>query len=268
MNIPITITPHLQTSPPPVSEIVPPPNGYELRMVRRWDDPIMQSYGYSVYRGFPETGKGQFQVVTCFVWSELEQRWAGQWSAIANYNKLTHADMLNVGRSQLLEHGYRFSMSDAELLAMHSQVLPDGNTLKQKMGWLYNGVDTGVTEMWGVGEWHQTLEGRYGTMVNGGQMVAVTTESRVFRVRMPERTRDEDVPMRKLLTFRRAAFGKSHKQYPYLLQWATVANLPDNGYGDYMRGHIAVPVALEPSEFDFAGNFQPTAYYLPEVWLQ
>jgi hypothetical protein len=264
----ISVIPGL--SAPDVSGIVPPPDDYELMMVRRWDEPVMQSYGFSVNRGGAPVG--QFQVVTCYVWSETEGRWSGQWSAISNYNKLTHSDMLNIGRLQLLEHHYPFWIDGEDLLLMQNVVLPDGFTLKQKMGWLYNPLtqwsEKPATEIWGIGEWHETTEARFGTMVNGGQMVAVSKERRIFQVRMPERMTVENVPMRKLLTFKRADFGKSHEQYPYLLQWATAANLPDNSYGEYMRGHIAVPVALEPDEFDFSGIFRPTDYYLPEVWLR
>ena len=245
--------------------VVAPPPGFVLRKVRPWDDPIMNSYGYDVSRG--GTPKGQFQVITVFVWSELLSRWAGQWSAIANYNKLTHADMLNLARMQLLEFGYPYSISDADLLAMKTKVLPDGWTLQQKMGWLY--VKEPGAVMWGdSADWWNANEIRYGTMVNGGQLVAVAAATRTFMVQMPNQTGEHPVLMRELLTFKRSDFGKTHLQYPYLAQYATVANLPNNQYGETIKGHVICPAALNPTEFDFAGTFQPTHYYLPDVWLQ
>lgn len=248
----------------PYAEQLPP--GYEARQVLPWSSPVMQSYGYSVNRGGNPVG--QFQVVTCFVWSDTIGRWAGQWSAVSNFNTLTGADLLDVARLQLLEFGYSPTISDAELIAMRSHTLPDGYTLHQKMDWLYKDASNGGpgTILWGTGDWWACSEAKYGTMVNGGQWVAVKQVPRTFHVQMPERPAVEAVRMRELLTFSRADFGKSHAAFPYLTQWATVANLNDS-YGEYPRGHVACPVALNPAEFDFSGQFQPTGYFLPEVWM-
>lgn len=268
-DIYISVQPHAESGP----DIVPPPPGYTLRRVRPWHDPIMASYGYSVMRG----GKmiGQFQVVTCYLTgydptkgeTPLTERWVGQWSAIANYNRMGQADLLRLARMQLLEFGYPFSMSDRELLAMKFKKLPDGYSLQEKIGWLYQGNVKGATVMWGSGDWDKALYADYGTMVNGGQLVAVSNNVRTFRVRMPERSYDETVEMRELLTFRRADLGKTHKQYPYLAQYATVANVPNSSYGENIRGHVICPVALNADDFRFGSTFRPTRYYLPEIWL-
>lgn len=255
ISLPISIIPHLNDAP----------SDWEVVRVRDWADPIMNSYGYDVTRGSGNP-VGQFQVVTLYVWSEVLQAWAGTWSAISNFTRLTSADLYNVARLQLLEFDRR-SYSDAQLVAMKDQLLQDGYTLQQKMGWLY-GSTTGKpgTVMWGSGDWWQATEGRYGTMVNGGQLVAVKKAPRVFTVTMPNHDKPEPVPMREVLPFSRADFGTPHASKPWLTQWATVANL-GNVYGEYIRGHVACPVGLNPQEFDFSGAFVPTHYYLPEVWL-
>lgn len=242
---------------------------YELRTVLSWDYPLMQSYGFDVSRGAGDP-IGQFQVIPLYVVDSLGN-WCGTWSAVSNYNKLTHSDMMNVARTQLLEHHISaFDMTDNQILNMISTVLPDGYSLKQKMGWLYQSMvayGSPAQEMWGLGDWYKTSEGRFGTMVHGGQLVAVSTDFQFFNVQMPTRSHKEYVGMREVLTFKRSDFGKSHADFPHLVQWATSANLPNNTYGEYMRGHIAVPCPLDPVDFDFVGSFPAQKYFIPNIWL-
>jgi len=263
----------MKLSYPDTDAIVPPPAGYIIKQVRDWKDSIMNSYGYDISRG--GWNAGQFQVVTAYVTGRGKdepvdaERWVGQWSAITNYNKLNNRHMLNLAKMQLLEHGYKYDeISDEMLLSMRDLVLPDGYTVNRKMGWLDQGVRVGVTIMWNIDgkDWDTTNEACYGAMVNGGQLVAVSEKTYNFFVKMPSRNFSESVTMRRLLTFSESDWGKSHKEYPYLSQWATVANM-GNEYGEYIRGHVLCPVALSPS-FDFAGTFIQKYCYLPDIWLK
>lgn len=245
-------------------QMPPPPAGYSVRTVREWADPVMTAAGYdTTLRG----AVGQFQVVTCYV-TDGAGNWCGTWSAIQNYNRLSHADMMEIARSQVAPFGYAWS--DAELMANQTQMLPDGFTLKQKLGWLYepNPTQPPGLEMWGLGEWYETSEGRFGAMVNGGQQVAVSAGYTNFPVKMPNEDKVRVVSMQKLLTFRRSDWGKSHAGTPYLVQKATTADYPSNRYGEQPRGYVFVPAALDPQDFDFSGAFPAREYYLPAEWLK
>lgn len=245
------------------------PSGYTLRTVRPWSDEIMQSYGYSVTRG---SGRaiGQFQVVQLYVLGLAQgadgESWVGTWSAISNYNKLSHADLMKIANMQLLEFKYPYPMTESQLIAMKDMPLPDGYSLNAKMGWLYH--DGIGTVFWGDGaDWWTTPEARFGTMVFGGQQVAVGMDARVFQVIMPERSAKTPVIMRQVLTFRPSDFGKSHADSPWLCPWSTVANIGDT-YGENIKGHVLCPAPLHPAFFDFAGTFSPSSYWIPEEWLR
>jgi hypothetical protein len=177
--------------------------------------------------------------------------------------------MMRIANLQLLDFGYPHGMSDAELLAVKDKPLRDGYTLGQKMGWLYFDLSDGgrpSCELFGNGEWWATTDAAFGMMVNGGQKVAVG-ERKIFTVQMPQESAKRAVPMRELVPFRRADFGKQYQTHPYLIQRATVANHPGSRYGDYPRGYVYVPVVLHAGDFPAFGTFQPARYYLPESWL-
>lgn len=241
------------------------PDDFYVTKVRPWDDPIMMAAGFdSALRG----QVGQFQVVTCYV-TVQGGKWAGSWSAVSNNSKLNHSDMMKLANTQLLDFDYPFGMSDKDLIAVRNLPLRDGFTLQQKMGWLYQSDSDSrpSLEMWGSGEWYETTEARFGSMVNGGQMVKVSKTLYPFTVQMPNESSKRVVQMQELTTFRRADWGKSNKDFPYLLQKATTASYPGNVYGEHPRGFIYVPVALNPIDFPLSGSNIGDKYYLPAEWL-
>jgi hypothetical protein len=218
---------------------------------------------------------GSFQVIELAIFGrysgDTADRWVGNWGAVTNFNRLTHSDMMHIARQQVRQFGYNWT--DAELIDRQAQVLPDGYSLKQKMGWLYQDMTTtdgppGL-EMWGQGEWYNAPEIRYGTMIHGGQKVAVSNTVTDLWITLPGVSSGVYfmVKCRKLLPFRRADLTRPITD-DWLWNRCTVAHYPDNGYGDAPKGHIYAPVALAPDEFDFTGTFTPTAYYVPEVWLE
>jgi len=228
---------------------------YEVRTVKRWAvDSIMIADTYDVLQ---RGNVGQFQVVSTFI-TDSQLHWVGQWSANANFSVMNHADIFKLANMQLLNFGYPFGLSEAVILGLRDVILPDGYTLRSKMNWLYNNIDIAGakpnSELWGHGDWEVATEIRMMGGVNGGQPVAVSRELMTLN----------GIPMRKLMAFRRADFGK---RVPYIFQHATVAAKDSNAYGDYPRGYITVPVALDPQDFNFTGLFPAAFHWLPEKWL-
>lgn len=242
--------------------IVSPPDGYALFMVRKWGDPIMVAQGeYSVEQ---RHNIGSFQVVDCYV---PETR---QFTSISNFNKLTHDDMVNLARTQLIHFGFDFNMTLEQVRKVEGKPL-DGFNLKQKMAWLYNPLnkwgELPALEFWGVGEWFMAPEARFGTMVRGGQMVACTTQTFDVMCRTTGEKKERLLKMRKLLPFRRSDWGRKHTEYPWLIQKCTAALKPGSKYSETPKGVIYAPVALDWRDFPFTGKTVPSAYYLPDEWL-
>ena len=257
---------------PPVG-LAQPPAGYRLFTVKRWGaDARFVAEG-----DFDTTIRGeigQFQAINLVVYGrgpgETVDRWSGDLSLISQFNTMTHADAMKLANMQLIPFGYKYGLSEAELLAVKDVKLRDGYTLHQKMNWLINPEGTTTkpsTVMWANGFWYEATWVRFGTMVHGGQMVAASEQVYGVKCALKNMTSQGIVECRKIIPFRRADWGRTHEEYPWLLQYATVANHPGNGYGEYIRGHVMCPVALASNEFDFAGTFQPTTYYIPAYWL-
>lgn len=247
-----------------------PAPGYSVRTVKKWGGEMVQySYDTTIRMNI-----GSFQVIELAIIGrypgETVDKWFGSWGAVTNFNRLTHSDMMNIARQQVRQFGYNWT--DTELISKQTVTLPDGYNLKQKMGWLYQdmtGASVPGLEMWGWGEWYTATEVRYGTMVHGGQNVAVSDELTTLRITLPGDFPNtvKDVPCRKLLAFRRADLARPITDN-WLWNRCTVANHPGNGYGDAPKGRIYAPVALDARDFDFAGSFVPSAYYIPEIWLE
>jgi hypothetical protein len=253
MTIHINITPHHAM----------PPDGYILMRVRKWGDPIMVAQAdCSVYKRYAagQEPVGTFQVV------ELHTPPIGDWSAVTKYNRLTREDMLKVARAQLIA----FGRADLDPIRDMTVPLSDGWTLKQKMGWMYQSWSGGPTSltMWGQGEWWEEGEKRYGTMVNGGEMVAVSEAIHTFYVRLRGETTERDVTMRRLLPFRRADLDKDPRVYPWLWQRATCVYKGDDTSIYTPKGLVYLPVALDWREFDISGAQEPTGYFLPIDWME
>ncbi len=254
-------------------EIIPPPAGYSIFTVKRWGDPVMVEQG-----DFDTTIRGevgQFQVINLIIYGrgpgDLVDQWSGELSAVSQFNTLGHSDIMKLANMQIIPFGYEYGMTDAELMAVKDAKLPDGYSLHQKMNWLVNpegDTTRPSTVMWANGFWYEATWIRYGTMVNGGQKVAASPQIHEVRTQLKHMSSPGLVRCRKLLPFRRLDFGKPNATHPWLLQYATVANHPGNGYGDYIRGHVMCPVALDSNDFDFSGLFKPSTYYIPVDWME
>jgi hypothetical protein len=259
------------------------PAGWIVKTVKRWgaDAAFIAAGDFSVtirLVGDPPHMVGQFQAVEPIIYGrdpdDTADRWSGDLSAITQFNRLTHADIMRLANIQLLPFGYPANMSDAEIMYVRAATLSDGYSLNQKMNWLINaGGGKANNVMWVRAEggapttWYQASEVCYGTMVNGGQKVAVSEEKCIVQARLKNMTAVQPIVCHKLMPFKRADFSNVGLLPNHLLQYATVANPPNDGYGEYIRGHVICPVALDSNDFDFAGTFKPSAYYLPADWL-
>jgi len=243
--------------------IAQPPQGYGLFNTRRWGEEPMATQG--AYTTEKRHNVGSFEVISCYI-SETQD-----FSSISNFCKLNHDDMVKLANTQLLHFGHPFNMKLEEMRKMEGKKL-DGFNLKQKMSWLYQPLkkegETPGLEMWGMGEWFETEEARYGTMVHGGQMVACATETVEITCKLAGEKAERPVTMRKLLPFRRSDWGKTHAEYPWLIHKCTVANHPGSKFNEATpKGLIYAPVALDWRDFPFKGQIVPSAYYLVDDWL-
>ena len=242
--------------------VASPPEGYALFTARKWGDPILVAQG--AYSAELRDNVGQFQVINIYVPE------TGNFSSITNFNKLTHDDLVNLARTQLIHFGHPVTIPLEQMRKLEKKPL-DGFSLQQKMNWLYRVLekwgDPPAQEFWGLGQWFEAPEGRYGTMVRGGQMLACTVETFDVQCKLSGEPAKRTVKMRKLLPFRRSDWGKTHTQYPWLIQKCTVAFLPKDKYSETPKGVIYGPVALDWRDFPFAGKHTPSAYYIPDDWM-
>jgi hypothetical protein len=258
--LPITFTPVTQKPPALL------PTGYQVRTVRKWGDPIMVAQGgFSINGryGDPTIAIGTFEVIDLYI---AEQGvWVGSWGSVSNFNRLSAADMVLIAKAQLKAFGR------AELDPIKDMTVNlDGYTLKQKMAWMYQanwtGGPPGLT-MWGAGDWYETGEKRYGTMVCGGEQVAVSNIVELVNSELPGETQKRSVKMRKLLDFKRVDFSKDPRVYPWLWNRATCVYHNDRFSVSTPKGIIYLPVALNANEFDFSGTKTPE-YFIPDDWLE
>jgi hypothetical protein len=95
-------------------------------------------------------------------------------------------------------------------------------------------------------------------MVHGGQKILASTETKIIN----------SIPMRRLINFRKTDWGKHYDKHPYLMQRVTVASTPNNEYGEYPKGYVYCPVALDPRDFKFyTNNFIPDSYWIPDAQM-
>lgn len=235
----------------------------DIRTVKKWGaDEIVIRDGYTtVGRG----DIGQFEIYSVRVQDSLGN-WTRDWSANSNYFVWNKTDMIRLANLQLVEHGYRWGMTESEILSVMNVVLPDGWTLKQKMGWLVASLEQSggnkVSPMWSdTGNWLNEPVKAVGGIF-GGQKIEVTEKKSFDTVYngIPE-----TIPMYRIVNFQNSDWGKTFTTHPYKVQHITVATHPDR-YGDYVRGYVSFPVLYPAS--DFAGNFVPTEYWIPERWLE
>lgn len=236
-----------------------------IMQVKRWaEDAIMIADDYTTQaRG----SVGQFCVIQTYT-TDDNLNWSGSWSAVSQFSRLNYDDIMKLANTQLLPFAYPWGMSYSDIISVMDVVLPDGYTLRAKMGWLINtdGFSSSrpSSPMWSNGDWWKpfpngnALEVRYGTMVYGGQQVCVSKD--LFFL--------DSMNMRELKLFSRSDWGKTFSTHPFLMEHATVATYPSNGYGDYPRGYVQCPVALNPKDFGFSGIFNASRYFIPDKWLK
>lgn len=248
------------------------PLGYDVYKVKPWSDPYMQSIGYSA---FTRGNVGQFQVVSPFIF-DAQFNYCGTLSSNTNFSRMTRADAFKLANHQLLNFGYAWGLSEQKIISLLNVYLPDGYTLKQKMGYLIWGSNLWGAQMRSRGDWYDYLkdaDGRYILdrdgkkqevevqfigMVHGGQKILASSEIKVIF----------GTPMRRMINFRRSDWGKHYDKYPYLMQRVTVASTPNNVYGEYPKGIVNCPVALDPRDFRFyTSTFKPDSYWLPDNQL-
>lgn len=255
MSIHITLQ-QIETTPQPANI----PAGYHLSMVKRWgSDQVMKNDNYTT------VGRGdvhQFQIVSVY-YLDATGKWVNNWSANANFTVWRRTDMLRLANLQLLEHGYRWNMSEQEIMDVMNVLLSDGWTLKQKLGWLIQ-TTSGLpaNPMWCAnGNWFGEDVRNVGG-VYGGQPIIVSDEFRNFATTY--NGKPETIPMRRILPFKAENWNDKLINNP-LVQDITVASYPTDGYSDHFRGTILMPTLFAGS--DFAGNFVPAETWMPTRWL-
>lgn len=251
------------------------PTGYQVREVKRWGDPVMVEDGHfdTNQRG----DVGQFGVVEMHI-TDAYGAWSGTWGAVSQFSTLTHADVMKLANTQLLDFGYRWGMTDAQIIGALDQRLSDNSTLRQKMNWLiyqdWNGGAT-ISPMWCRGLFWKAPEVYYGCQVWAGQKIAVSNGVEYITTKLPGANISENIAMRKVVTFQRADWGTTYTKEPWKMVRATVFNDMGEGdkgnhYGENPRGKIMVPNALDPRhvQFGFPGNFEAVYFRIPDRWLK
>jgi hypothetical protein len=146
------------------------------------------------------------------------------------------------------------------------QVPEDDFPVANKMNWLvYDGYNTRPYWCKGGGDWKTAPKIWWGTILFGGQLV-LTDGDATFFTKLPEEDAPRDVPMKRLVCFRKSDWGKKHITHPWLIQKATQVD-HKNKYSDVPRGFIYSPL-WSPLDWDFAGGQQPDAFYIPTDWLK
>lgn len=135
----------------------------------------------------------------------------------------------------------------------------DGVTIGEKMNWL-----VGAGRPYFDGDWKTSASIKWGTIVFGGQPVMID-QVIPLTADFPAGDRRK-IDFGRLVCFRAGDWGKSPIDYPYLIQRATAAGM-DNKYNDAPRGIMYSPV-WSPLGWDFAGTWQPDAFYIPMEWLE
>lgn len=215
------------------------PPGTELWMTRSWgDDILIREAGLSaLFEYKPGKLRGSnFNPLP--LWTGT-----GIWSAIDNYLVIPRADV-------------------DKLIALQ---VADEVKVEQKMNWLVYDQKY-VRPYWtdGKGPWNTAPDICWGTIAFGGQLV-LTDGDATFKTKMPEENVEREVPMKRLVCFRRWDWGVTHDTHPWLIQRATQVDHKDQ-FSDTPKGIIYSPL-WSPLDWDFPGNYKPKAFYLPVDWL-
>lgn len=142
----------------------------------------------------------------------------------------------------------------------------DTASVESKMNWLvYDGYNCRPYWCRGTGDWKTAKKIWWGTIVFGGQLV-LTDGDATFNTKLPQENTPRDVPMKRLVCFRKSDWGKTHATHPWLIHRATEVNHKDK-VNDAPRGIIYSPL-WSPLDWDFAGGQQPDAFYIPTDWLK
>jgi len=134
----------------------------------------------------------------------------------------------------------------------------------KKMSWMCR--DRGSL-YFAAGEWPTIERIKWGTTAIGGNWVSVD-EYQTFNLPHPsDQTRRVTLEMARLKGFRKSDWDRS---LPELLSAGLVHRVycvyKNNQFGDTPRGVCYSPF-WSPLDFDFAGNDQPDAFWLPTVWM-
>ena len=212
--------------------------------LKKWEEDPMPADSFSAkLRG----DVGQFSFIPFYI-IDANGKWCGDWSANNNFSYLTHNDMM----------------------ALADMQIADEFTVEQKMNWLtWDGLDqwgspmrcvpvNGTSTKWSTAKYVKSIGAAW-----AGQRVEVIGH-KTFTVNYNDVI--QDVPMSEMRMFSRADWGKTHKDYPHLVQKVTVVDRA-NRYGESPKGTIYMPVGFG-TDFDFAGNFIPAKYYVFDRWLK
>jgi len=203
-----------------------------MRRVRRWGDPVMVPYGFNV------TDTSNFQAVKCY----NEKTGFG---AVTNY--------LYIPNNQVLQ-------------IRDMQITTDGFTRNEKMEWQCS--YRGSIYMYDNPEdsWKDAPRIRWGTLTLGGNVVQVA-EYREMELVINGQPRAL-YNMARLVGFKPSDFARPLNELiaEGLVHRAYCA-YKNNQFGDSPKGIVYTPF-FDPDEYDFAGNAQPTALWLPEMWLE
>jgi hypothetical protein len=220
-------------------QMVAIPAGTELWRTRSWGDEILvKQAGLSAQFEYKPGKKRGSNFNPLPLWTG-----SGVWSAIDNYLVIPRKDVENLIELQVVDEG----------------------TVKQKMNWLVFDQKY-VRPYWtdGKGPWMTAPDICWGTIAFGGQLV-LTDGDATFNIKMPEENVERQVPMKRLVCFRRRDWGITHDSHPWLIQRATQVDHKDQ-FSDTPRGIIYSPL-WSPLDWDFPGNYKPQAFYLPVDWL-
>ncbi|HEY5731857.1 MAG TPA: DUF5915 domain-containing protein [Anaerolineales bacterium] len=142
----------------------------------------------------------------------------------------------------------------------------DEYTVREKMNWLvYEGNNDRPYWCKGQGDWKTAKRIWWGTIVFGGQWV-LTDGDVTFFTQLPQEKSPRDVPMKRLVCFRKSDWGKTHHTHPWLVHRATQVDDKDR-FSDEPRGIIYSPL-WSPLDWKFAGNPKLDAFYIPTDWLE
>lgn len=215
------------------------PAGTELWMTRSWgDDTLVTQAGLSAQFILQNGEKRGSNFNPLPLWTGN-----GVWSAIDNFLVIPRADV-------------------DRLIALQ---VADEVSVEQKMNWLVHGGKYD-RPYWadGRGDWKTAPDICWGTIAFGGQLV-LTDGDATFKTKLPEENVVREVPMKRLVCFRRRDWGVTHESHPWLIQRATQVDHKDQ-FSDTPRGIIYSPL-WSPEDWKFPGNYKPKYFYIPVDWL-